>query len=48
MQHNYITISLGLPEFVVERVEETEHLIESGVRKNAPLHTGCVPDLSGR
>jgi len=37
MQHNYITISLGLPEFVVERVEETEHLIEIWVRKADPV-----------
>jgi len=31
LQYNYITISLGLP------VEETEHLIEIGVRKADPV-----------
>jgi hypothetical protein len=33
MPHNYITISLSLPGFVVELVEETDHLIEIWVRK---------------
>ena len=35
MQNNCITISLDLPEFMVERVQETEHHIEIWVRKSS-------------
>lgn len=40
MQDNCITISLGLPEFIVQRVQETEHHVEIWVRK-ATLMTLC-------
>ncbi|HIE50477.1 MAG TPA: hypothetical protein EYP85_01850 [Armatimonadetes bacterium] len=33
MQNNSITISLALPEFIGERVEETEHHLENGWAK---------------